>query len=82
MRVSRVLKETEMFTFCISVLCPLISKIHNNPKTDDSYSTWKASLHPSLQMEHVVCECIEESFSDWQARCTHPWETEFSNVSP
>lgn len=54
-----------MFTFCISVLCHLISKIHSNPKTDDSYSTWKAFLHPSLQMEHVVCECTEDSFSDW-----------------
>lgn len=82
MRVNRVLTETEVFTFCISVLCPLISKIHRNPKTDDSFSTWKASLHPSLRMEHVVCECREESFSGWRAQYTHPWEMEFSNVSP
>lgn len=82
MRVNPVLKETEMFTSCISVLCPLISKIHSNPKTDDSYSTWKASLHPSLQMEHVVRECTEDSFSDWWAQYTHPWETEFTSVSP
>lgn len=79
MRVNRVLKETEMFTFCISVLCPLISKIHSNPKTDDPYRTW---IHPSLQMEPVVCECTEESFIAWRAQYTHPWETEFSNVSP
>lgn len=82
MRVNHVPKETEMFTFCISVLCHLISKIHSNPKTDDSYSAWKASLHPSLQMEHAVWECTEESFSDWPAQHTHPWEIKFRNVSP
>jgi len=71
-----------MLTLYFSVLHPLISTIHRNPKTDDSYSTWKASLHPSLQMERVVCKCTEEGFGDWRGRYMCSWETEITDVSP
>lgn len=77
---NHALKETAMLTLAFSVLYPLISKIHRNPRTDDAYSAWKASLHPSLQMEHVVS--TEEGFNDWWGQYTHPWETEITDVSP
>lgn len=82
MKVNGALKETAMLTLYFSVLYPLISKIHRNPKTDDSYSAWKASLHPSLQMERVVCKCTEEGFDDWRGQYMRSWEMEITDVSP
>lgn len=61
MKVNCALKKTAMLTLYFSVLYPLISKIHRNPKTDGSCSTRKASLHPSLQMEHRVCKCTRRA---------------------